>query len=92
MRLERIDTSLWGELTIRDLSIEYAGTTIVRIPRAGLGYSLIPLLWREARIEITVVNPAINLERENDGEMMESGISLSASFEVTRPECRFDCV
>ena len=36
--------------------------------KSELGYSLIPLLWHEARIEITAVDPAINLQRESDGE------------------------
>jgi autotransporter translocation and assembly factor TamB len=66
--LGEIDASIWGALTIHELSIKYEGATVVRIPRTQLGYSLIPLLWREARIEITAVHPAINLQRESDGE------------------------
>src|SRR5713226_3429942 len=66
--LSEIDTSLWGALTIHELSIKYGGAPVVRIPQIQLSYSLIPLLWREARIEITVVDPAINLQRESDGE------------------------
>jgi uncharacterized protein involved in outer membrane biogenesis len=66
--LSKIDTSIGGALTIHELSIRYEGATIVRIPQIQLGYSLIPLLWREARIEVTAVDPAINLQRESDGE------------------------
>src|SRR5258708_5260192 len=66
--LDEIDTSLRGALIIHELSIKYGDATIVRIPQIQLGYSLIPLLWREARIEITAVDPAINLQRESDGE------------------------
>jgi len=66
--LSEIDTSIWGALTIHELSIKYGGAPVVRIPQIQLSYSLIPLLWREARIEITVVDPAINLQRESDGE------------------------
>jgi uncharacterized protein involved in outer membrane biogenesis len=66
--LSEIDTSIWGALTIHELSIKYGGAPVVRIPQIQLGYSLIPLLWQEARIEITVVDPAINLQRESDGE------------------------
>src|ERR1700730_8011027 len=64
----KIDTSIWGALIIHELSIKNGGATIVRIRQIRLGYSLIPLLWHEARIEIIAVNPAINLERESDGE------------------------
>ena len=66
--LGEIDTSIQGALIIHELSIKYRGATIVRIPQIELGYSLIPLLWREARIEVTAVDPAINLQRESDGE------------------------
>src|SRR6266851_4196082 len=66
--LGEIDTSIWGALTIHELSIKYGGATVVRIQQIHLAYSLIPLLWHEVRIEITAVDPAINLERESDGE------------------------
>jgi autotransporter translocation and assembly factor TamB len=79
VRLGEIDSSIWGALTIHELSIKYGGTTVVRIPEIHLGYSLIPLLWHEARIEITAVDPAINLRRESDGEwnLMEALASKS---------------
>src|SRR6266852_5987596 len=66
--LGEIDTSIWGALTIHELTIKYGGATVVRIPQIHLAYSLIPLLWHEVRIEITAVDPAINLERESDGK------------------------
>src|SRR6266851_1054218 len=66
--LGEIDTSIWGALTIHELTIKYGGATVVRIRQIQLAYSLVPLLWHEARIEITAVAPAINLERESDGE------------------------
>src|SRR5580692_3551535 len=47
--LGEVDTSAWGTLTIRGLEVKDGRATIVRIPRVQLGYSLIPLLWREAR-------------------------------------------
>jgi len=63
-----IDTPVWGALIIHELSIKNGGATIVRIRQIQLGYSLIPLLWHEARIEIILVDPAISLQRESDGE------------------------
>ncbi len=63
-----IDTSIWGALIIHELSIKNEGATIVRIRQIRTSYSLIPLFWREARIEIIAVDPAINLQRESDGE------------------------
>jgi len=49
--LGQIDTSSWGALTIHELRIKYGNATVVRIPQIQLGYSLIPLLWHEARID-----------------------------------------
>jgi autotransporter translocation and assembly factor TamB len=66
--LGQIDTSSWGALTIHELRIKYGGATVVRIPQIQLGYSLIPLLWHEARIDITAIDPAIHLQRENNGQ------------------------
>src|ERR1700674_1706336 len=63
-----IDSSIWGALVIHELSIKNGGATVVRIRQIRLGYSLIPLLWHEARIEIIAVDPAIHLQRESDGE------------------------
>src|ERR1700730_10483088 len=66
--LGEIDTSIWGALTIHELSIKYRGSTVVRIPQIQLCYSLIPLLGQEARIEIPAVEPAISLQRESGDE------------------------
>src|SRR5713101_8787499 len=63
-----VNTSIWGALTIHELTIKYGGATVVRIPQIQLGYSLIPLLWHEARIDITAIDPAIHLQRESGGE------------------------
>src|ERR1700694_2199247 len=79
VKLGEIDTSSWGALTIHELSIKYGGVTVVRIPQIQLGYSLIPLLWHEARIEVTVIDPAINLQLESNGQwnLMEALTSKS---------------
>src|SRR5713226_402037 len=44
--LGEIDSSIWGALTIHELSIKYGGATVVRIPQIQLAYSLVPLLDR----------------------------------------------
>src|ERR1700730_17854605 len=77
--LDKIDTSSWGALTIHELSIKYGGETVVRIPQIQLGYSLIPMLWHEARIEVTAIDPTINLQLENNGQwnLMEALTSKS---------------
>src|SRR5712692_9094656 len=57
--LGEIDTSIWGALTIHELTIKYGGATVVRIQQIHLAYSLIPLLWHEVRIEITPSIPRL---------------------------------
>ena len=66
--LGEIDTSSWGELVIHRASIGYGGEKIVRIPQIRLGYSLLPLLWGQLRLEIVAIDPAIDLRRAADGE------------------------
>jgi autotransporter translocation and assembly factor TamB len=68
IELGQIDTSVLGAFRIHQLIVRYAGRTIIRIPQIDLSYSLIPLLWREARVAITLVDPVINLQLESDGE------------------------
>src|SRR2546425_2181229 len=63
----QIDTSIWGDLTIHDLRIQYRGAGVVLIPRLRVSYSLIPSLWRELRLQISAFSPAIRLERDGDG-------------------------
>jgi autotransporter translocation and assembly factor TamB len=66
--LGEVDSSAWGTLTIRGLEVKDGNVTVVRIPKVRLGYSLIPLLWHEVRIEVVAVEPKINLERAPDGQ------------------------
>src|SRR6266436_5285957 len=66
--LGQIETSIWGTLAIHELRIENRGSTVVYIPQVELGYALIPLLWREARLEVTAIEPMIHLERSGNGE------------------------
>src|SRR5258708_25035585 len=64
--LGQIETSIWGTLAIHELRIENRGSTIVYIPQVQLGYALIPLLWREARLEVTAIEPMIHLARRGN--------------------------
>src|SRR6266446_2162788 len=66
--LGQIETSIWSTLSIHELRIENRGSTIVYLPQFQLGYALIPLLWREARLEATAIEPVIHLERNGNGE------------------------
>ena len=66
--MARIDISIGNELIIHGLRIKYGGVTIVWIPRIRIDYSLIPLLWRQARIEVSAIDPVIDLKRESDGD------------------------
>src|SRR5216683_2184123 len=82
--LGKIDTSSWGALTIHELSIKYGGATVVRIPQIQLGYSLIPLLWHEARVGITAIYP--------DKLGVRNGAMDLAPQGVSGPHYRFQAV
>ena len=88
-----IDSSIWGALIIHELSIKNGGATVVRIREIRLSYSLIPLLWHEARIEIKAVDPEINLQRESDGEWnLMKALAPSEARPGRRAEQREDAV
>jgi autotransporter translocation and assembly factor TamB len=57
-----------GAIVIDDISVANAAGSILRIPRATIGYALVPLLWREIRLEVEIERPEINLARDASGE------------------------
>jgi autotransporter translocation and assembly factor TamB len=79
--LGQIETSIWGMLSLHELRIRNRGSTIVYIPQVELGYALIPLLWHEARLEVTAIEPVIHLERDGNGEwnLMDALASRSSA-------------
>ena len=77
--LDQIDASAWGILTIHGMALELRDRTVVYAPEIRVGYYLIPLLWGEVRLEVTVIDPKISMERDPDGEwnLMEALASRS---------------
>jgi translocation and assembly module TamB len=57
-----------GAIVIEDISVANAAGPILRIPRATIEYSLVPLLWREIRLDVALERPEINLARDASGE------------------------
>src|SRR5262249_26829420 len=51
--VERLAGSIWGHLELEGVAIRYDGTDVVRLPRLGLRYRLLPFL--RGRLEVTAV-------------------------------------
>ncbi len=64
----RIAPSLSGAIVIDDVSVANAAGSILRIPRATVSYFLVPLLWREIRLDVEIEGPEINLARDDSGK------------------------
>ncbi len=66
--LERIEGSLWGNLTLRNLAVGYQGAEILHIPRVTLSYSLIPLLRGRAQVfRLEGFEPVMRLKQDAEG-------------------------
>jgi len=66
--LRHIEGSIWGSLTIRDLSISYAQREVLYVPTTSLHYSLISLLHGSVNFSaIVLTRPVLVLNRANSG-------------------------
>jgi uncharacterized protein involved in outer membrane biogenesis len=56
-------------LTLHDVHIDSNGVEIVSVPEAKLGIEILPLLFKQVRIESIALNhPVISIERKTDGQ------------------------
>src|SRR5258708_21833750 len=65
--IDSVQGSIWGNLELRNVRLHYAGAEIVRVPRAFIGYALIPLLWRSIHLTVEVDDPVVTLIRDRSG-------------------------
>jgi hypothetical protein len=64
----RIEGSIWGNLILHDLRISYDDAPVLKIGRARLSYSLLPLLWRRLQIlRLEGDEPVANFEQDEQG-------------------------
>ncbi len=66
--LERIEGSLWGNITLHDVRLRYQDSDIVRIPRLKLSYALLPLLRGQLQIaRAEAAEPSAQIVRDAQG-------------------------
>ena len=66
--VERLDGSVWGDLQLANVSLQYGGVEVVRVPHARLRYQLLPLLHGELRFtDVEVDEPVVDLHRDEKG-------------------------
>ena len=69
LSIERLEGSVWRELTLFNTALSYEGEEIVRFPRLTISFSLLPLLWGEVRISaIDGKQPRAHLRQNQDGK------------------------
>ena len=72
--LERIDGSIWGDVTLRDVRLRYQDADIVRIPKLNLSYALLPLFRGQLRItRAEAAQPQVRLVRDRHGDWNIAG-------------------
>jgi autotransporter translocation and assembly factor TamB len=66
--IERLEGSVWREITLYNTVLSYEGREIARFPRLTISFSLLPLLWGEIRISaIDGAQPQAHLRQDRDG-------------------------
>ena len=66
--VERLDGSVWGDLQLANVTLQYGAVEVVRVPHARLRYQLLPLLHGELRFtDIEVDQPIVDLQRDEKG-------------------------
>jgi uncharacterized protein involved in outer membrane biogenesis len=88
--VERLDGSVWGDLQLANVSLQYGGVEVVRVPHARLRYQLLPLLHGELRFtDVEVDEPVVDLHRDEKGSW-NLGAALSTPpliATAVRPGC-----
>jgi translocation and assembly module TamB len=62
-----IQASCIGRVGLSNLAITYQGRELLRVPVVEIGYTLLPLLWHQLNLDITVEHPHADLARDASG-------------------------
>jgi autotransporter translocation and assembly factor TamB len=86
--LDRIEGSLWGDITLHNVRLRYHDSDIVRIPRLKLSYALLPLLHGRLQIaHAEAAEPWAQIVRDTQGrwniaEALSSVDTTASQFAV----------
>ena len=66
--IAKLEGSVWGNVILIDVIVADDGAEIVRIPRLGVNYSFVPLLWGRIQIRrLEAFQPRISLREQPEG-------------------------
>ena len=88
--VERLEGSVWHQLTLHNVELRYEGTELVQVPRVELSYSLLPLIWGRFQISrIDALQPRVRLSQDQQGQW---NVIEALSPRQPNPETKFDFV
>ena len=68
IRVERLEGSVWRNVTLHDVALRYENAEIVKIPRLEVSFSLWRLIWGELQIsQIDALKPRASLIQDPQG-------------------------
>ena len=62
-----IQTPRLGVVDLHDLTITFHGRELLHVPLVRASYALIPLLWHQVNLTITIDQPKVSIARERSG-------------------------
>jgi len=88
--VERLEGSVWHQLTLHNVELRYEGTELVQVPRVELSYSLLPLIWGRFQISrIDALQPRARLSQDQQGQW---NVVEALSPRQPNPETKFDFI
>src|SRR4030095_11799090 len=88
--VERLEGSVWHQLTLHNVELRYEGTDLVQVPRVELSYSLLPLIWGRFQISrIDALQPRARLSQDQQGQ---GNVVEALSPRQPNPEAKFDFI
>jgi autotransporter translocation and assembly factor TamB len=76
-----IRTPRIGLVEIDDVTVTYDGRELLAAPSIAAGYALIPILWHQVDLTISINNPEAEVARQADGKW-----DLAEALESTQPK------
>src|SRR6266545_7032906 len=66
--LERLEGSVWHQLTLHNVALRYEGAELLQVPRVELSFSLLPLIWGQFRVaRIDAAQARAHLSKDQQG-------------------------
>ena len=88
--LERLEGSVWHQLTLHNVALHYDGAELLQVPRLELSFSLLPLIWGQFQVaSIDAVQPRAHLSQDEQGQW---NVVEALSPRQPEPETKSDLI